>query len=147
MSHVVSIAIEIKDLDCLGAACASLGLELIRDQKVYKWWGTSVGDYPIPAGFTAADLGKCDHAIRIKGDPSAYEIGVVPRRDGKAGYTLLMDFYGQHHLMSLVGGESASKLKQEYAHAVAVKQARKAGFRVLGSSIQSDGSIKLRVGR
>lgn len=54
-----------------------------------------MGDYPLPKGFTKADLGKCEYAIRVKGaGGDTYEIGVVKRRDGKDAYTFLYDFYG-----------------------------------------------------
>jgi hypothetical protein len=147
MSHVVSIDVLINDLDCLAAAAKSCGLELVRGQMNYRWWGSSVGDYPIPQGFSAEDLGKCEHAIRIPGDNESYEIGVVRRRDGKAGYTLLFDFYSQYRLLDKVGGQTAAKLRQSYAREVAIKQARKAGFRLMGSTVKADGSIVLKLGR
>ena len=67
MSHVATINIEVKDLDALGIAAGRIGLELVRGQKEYRWYGQSVGDYPLPAGLTEADLGVCEHAIRIAG--------------------------------------------------------------------------------
>ena len=130
MSHVASIELEIKDLDALDEACETLGLELVRGQKTYKWWGHSVGDYPLPTGFKASDLGKSEHAIRIPGDKNAYEIGVVPRRDGKPGYTLLWDFYAGGYGMEAKVGKDACKLKQAYSAAVATRHYRKLGYRV-----------------
>src|SRR6266446_5904173 len=93
MSHVAEIDMEIKDLDALKAAAQDLGLEFCEGQQTYKWYGHSVGDFPMPAGFKEQDLGKCEHALRVKGNPGAYEIGIVPRRDGRPGYTLLWDFW------------------------------------------------------
>ena len=67
MSHVTVIAVELKDLDALKAVCAALGLEFRENQTTYRWYGRHVGDFPIPEGLTKADLGRCDHAIAVKG--------------------------------------------------------------------------------
>ena len=148
MSHVATIEIEIKDLDALEAAAKELGLELVRGKTSHRWYGRSVGDYPLPAGFTADDLGKCEHAIRIPGDDRAYEIGVCRRRDGKAGYTLLWDFYaGGYGMAAKVGGDKAPKLVQGYATHVAIKAARAGGFRVVGRSVKADGTVLVQVQR
>lgn len=170
MSHVATISLEIKNLDDLEAACNRLGLELVRGKESYRWFGRSVGDHPLPEGFTVDDLGKCDHAIRIPqsvtGADRAYEIGVVKRRDGKPGWTLLWDFWngGKSHfatgndyddrsertdftinngpgLESIVGA-NASKLKQAYGIAAATRAARAKGFRVAERK-QSNGSVQL----
>lgn len=117
-------------MDALEEACETLGLQLVRGQKTYKWWGHSVGDYPLPHGFKASDLGNSEHAIRIPGDKNAYEIGVVPRRDGKPGYTLLWDFYAGGYGMEAKVGKDACKLKQAYSAAVATRHYRKLGYRV-----------------
>lgn len=152
MSHVATIETEIHDLDALAAACESLGLELVRNQKVYNWFGRSVGDYPLPVGFTAAELGTCDHAIRIKGTSlngkidrtQPYEIGLALRRDGKSGYTMLWDTYhGGHGLVEKVGGEKAEKLIQGYGVEVAIRAAKRQGFRVIKQRVLSDGRVEV----
>lgn len=156
MSHVATIDLEIKDLDALALACEPLGLELVRGQKAYNWYGRSVGDSPLPVGFTAQDLGKCDHVIRIKGttlngridNRMPYEIGLATRRDGKAGYTLMWDTWqGGHGLVHRVGGEKAEALKQGYATEVAVRIAKREGFRVVKREIRTDGSVAVVVQR
>lgn len=147
MSHVATIELEIKDLDALETAACELGLVLVRGQKTYKWYGHSVGDYPLPKGFTSTDLGKCEHVIRIPDNAHAYEIGVCPRRDGKAGYILQWDFYaGGYGMVSRVG-DGAQKLKQAYASQVALKAARAQGFRVLGKTQKADGTVIYQVQR
>ena len=98
MSHVARIELEINDLDSLKAACKSLGLEFVPDQKTFEWYGRQVGNYPLPDGFTLEDMGRCDHAIRVPG--AQYEIGVVKRR-GK--YTLLWDFWEDGGLETVLG--------------------------------------------
>lgn len=158
MSHLATIDLEIKDLAALAAACKEIGLEFVSDQKTYNWWGKRVGSTPyvLPTGFTEADLGKCDHAIKIPGakstgqyDTSAYEIGVVRRRDGKAGFTLLWDFYKVGGLKSLIDfvGPNADKLKQSYAGQVAVRTAQSQGFRVTGRTTKTDGTVVLTVSK
>lgn len=152
MSHIAQISLEIRDLDALADACESLGLELVRDQKVYNWYGRSVGDTALPAGFSKEEMGKCEHAIRIKGTKlngkidsrMPYEIGIATRRDGKAGFTLLWDTYqGGHGLVDKVGGEKCDKLKQEYAVEVATRVAKRQGFRVIKRELRTDGSIAI----
>jgi hypothetical protein len=121
MSHVTIIDIEIRDLDCLRAAAEELGMEFREGQTKFKWWGHSVGDYPLPVGFTEADMGKCSHALAVKGKPNAYEVGVVARRDGKPGYVLMWDFFNGGEGLQKVVGEGCSKLCQKYSEKVVLK--------------------------
>ena len=142
---------EIKDLEALGQAAAKCGLELVEGQKSYHWFGTHMGDYPLPEGIKAEDLGKCDHALRVKdpGSKKPYEIGVVNRGDGT--YTLLWDFFaGGYGLMEKVAAaadikkEGLGKLLQEYSAAVTRKQVKKLkrmGFRV--REVRDGDKIKL----
>jgi hypothetical protein len=146
MSHVAQMELAITDLDCLEAAAKDLGLELARGQQTYRWWGHSVGDYPLPAGFKEEDLGKCEHAIRVPGDNRAYEIGVVPRRDGKQGYTLLWDFYGGGYGMEAKVGKNGDRLKQAYNVQVATKDAIRNHKRVIKTQ-REDGHVVLRLVR
>jgi hypothetical protein len=146
MSHVAQIELEIRNLDALAAACQQLGLELVREQVSYRWYGRSYGDYPLPAGFTVEDLGNCEHAIRIPGEPRAYEIGVVRRRDGKPGYALLWDFYNGGYGLTEKVGQKAEKLKQAYAVQTTLLTAKRLGHTVLGQQQQADGSVVLRLG-
>lgn len=130
MSHVVQIELEIKDLDALAKSAEQLGLELVRGQQTYKWYGHSVGDYPIPNGFTANDLGKCEHALRVKGNPRAYEIGLVRTRGKVGSYTMLWDFYGGGFGLQEKVGDDAVKLQNEYAAQVSMRQMQRKGYRV-----------------
>lgn len=141
MSHVAKITVEIKDLDALKAACARLGFEWRDGQRNYAWWGQSVGDYPLPQGFTADDLGKCDHAIHVPG--AAYEVGVVARRDGRPGFELLWDFFPTGGLEEKLG-LNGNKLVQAYGVEAAKRAARRQGYDVMEQE-QADGSIVLRV--
>ena len=142
MSHVATINIEVKDLDALAAAAAKLGGKLIRDQKTYGWFGQHVGDYPLPEGFTAEDLGKCEHAIHFQN--TDYEVGLVRRRDGRPGWQLLWDFFDSTIVKNI--GQNGGHLKREYATVVATRQAQRNGFRVVEQRKQ-DGSVRLVLSR
>jgi hypothetical protein len=122
MSHVAQVEAEIKDLDALSKAATALGCELRLGQTEYKWYGQVMDDKVMPAGFTADEAGRCEHAIVVRGaDSRTYEIGVVKRRDGKAGYTLLYDgWHGGYGLEHKVG-RNAARLTQEYTAQVTMK--------------------------
>lgn len=124
MSHVAKIEISIKDLDTLKASCEQLGLQFMADQKTFKWYGRLVGDYPVPEGFTAADMGHCDHAISVPG--AEYELGVV-HRNGR--YHLLWDFYRSGGLERVLG-KGACRLKQAYSAERVRREARIKGYHV-----------------
>lgn len=134
MSHVTKIDTEIKDLNALAAACQEIGCELIIGQKTYKWFGSYVGDSPLPQGFRKDELGKCEHAIKVKdATGQTYEVGVVKRRDGREGYTLLYDYWqGGYGLIKKIG-DGAKTLTREYKIQVASKKARQQGYRVVRS--------------
>jgi len=125
MSHVVSIKTEIKDLEALKEACKKCGLEFREGQKKYKWYGTHVGDYPRPEGFTAADDGKCDHAIGVPGNNQAYEIGVTKKKNGKEGFDITYDFWNGGYGLEKVAGKGCENLVDAYSQTVALKQATK----------------------
>jgi len=120
MSHVTTIDVEIKDLEALKVACKKCGLEFREGKKSYKWYGKHVGDYPLPEGFTKEDLGKCDHAIGVPGNNSAYEIGVV-EQDGK--HTMLWDFWNGGYGLESLAGQNCSNVTEAYATEVALKEA------------------------
>jgi hypothetical protein len=127
MSHVAKITLQITDLDALDAACQELGLTLVRNQTSYKWFGTHVGDYPLPDGFLKGDLGRCEHAIQVPG--TTWEIGVARAR-GHQHYTLLFDFYGSQGqpIANAIGGNDGTKLKRAYATHAAIQQAKRQGW-------------------
>lgn len=151
MSHVATVDVHIQSLTDLRAACERLGLEFVEGQETYRWFGKHVGDYPLPLGFTPADLGKCSHAIRLRdASPVAgqlpYEIGVVDRRDGKPGWQLMWDFYRGGYGLQAKVGEGCGLLKQAYAVAAATRVARLQGFAVTERTLPN-GEIKLLASR
>ena len=149
MSHIAKIKVEIKDLDALKSIAKKLGLEFVEGQKSYRWYGRSMGDAPLPEGFTKDDLGKCDHALRIPQSVQdyrqPYEIGVVKRKDGKSGYELLWDYWNGGYGLTDKIGQKGEKLIQGYAVEVATRSAIKQGFRVCGTVTRKDGKVELTV--
>ena len=148
MSHVaVMEGINILDLDALEVACAGLGLELLRGQTTYAWWGYSVGDSPLPAGMKVEDLGTCHHAIRVKGTVPAngtggpWEIGLWPNAQG--GYSPVCDYFGAagQALMKVVG-ENGGALAQAYNSEVILRELARQGCRV-ESVIGADGTRRI----
>ena len=141
MSHVVALKVKINNLPALVAAANELGGIFVKDKKEYGWFGTHVGDYPLPEGFTKEDLGKCSHVIALPG--GKYEVGVVQLADGS--YTLLHDFYGREgKKLEAAFGVGLKKLTQLYSVHRADLLARSKGYktqRIAGSN----GSIKLQV--
>ena len=156
MSHITTVQLEIKDLDALQAACEELGLELVRGQTQYKWFGRFVGDYNDPAvkelGVPISEYGKCEHAIRVQGAGSqTYEIGVVRNPKGE-GYVLLLDFWsGGYGLMEKVSstgkssGKDCDRLKQAYTAHVSMRELTRAGYRV--QRVNEGGSIRIKATR
>jgi hypothetical protein len=106
------------------AACKELGFEFVENQKTYAWYGTFVGDSPMPQGMTVKDLGKCDHAIRVPG--AWYEIGLKKFGDH---YEILYDYWESGGLKSKIGTDAAP-VKAAYSKAATRKFARKKRFRI-----------------
>lgn len=135
MSHVASVQLVIKDLGALAQAAEKLGMELVLGQTNYKWYGRWVNDYDAQdaayrQGLKTEDYGKCEHVVRVKGNPSAYEIGVVKNPDGD-GYRLVWDFYGGCGQALLAkAGPNCGWLADEYGAAVATKHYAKLGKKV-----------------
>lgn len=148
MSHIVTLQSEITDLATLTRAAANLGLELRHGQTTYRWYGRLVGDAEraLPAGFTSADIGLCQHAICVPDTSpnhrpgTTYEIGVVARRDGRPGYALLFDEWNAGYGLLAHAGPHCRSLVHEYAALRAADQARRMGWAVQQSRNQ-DGSI------
>ncbi len=143
MSHVTTIDIEILDLDSLKKAAEKLGLE-VREKATYNWYGRHVGDFPLPAGFSQEELGRCEFALGVVGKPGAYEIGVGKSKTVN-GYTLLYDYYaGGHGLMEKVSSdrESLNLIKTEYGVEQAKKALRRKGMRNI-QEIRENGKVRL----
>lgn len=143
MSHVVDMNLPITDLDLLIKAAEDVGLE-VRQKTEFKWYGTHVGDYPLPVGFAKEDMGKCEFALGVKGNADAYEIGVVKRRDGQPGYTMLWDFFAKGYGLEDKIGKDGGLLKQAYSTRTQIKEAIRNGYRVKQTK-DEEGNIVLEV--
>ena len=121
MSHISKIELEVKDLGILGQACARLGLNLMRGQQTFKWYGKD---------------SQCDHAIKIPG--ANYEIGVLKKN---GSLDLNCDFYDRNIEKAI--GKQGGLLKQAYAVEKTKIEARKKGYSVLER--QTDNGIRLHV--
>lgn len=125
MSHCDLIQCDIDpDLTDLRAAVEILGGEFKVGQTSYKWFGVSVGDYPIPAGISEKDLGKCLHAIKFPG--INYEVGLIANPEKPGTLAPIWDFYDSK-LKNHLGGEKAPKLIQAYTIARAQRLAEAKG--------------------
>lgn len=146
MSHVTAVDLEIRDLDALAEACEDCGLELMRDQKTWKWYGIFVNDYhgsdaAYQNGIRPEQYGVCDHAIRVKDDKTAYEAGLYAQPDGS--FKMAFDFWGAGRKMKEKIGNGGGLLKQAYAKAVAVRQLKKKGFVPVRVDVTADNKIKV----
>lgn len=134
MSHITTIKLQIKDLTTLEAACSELGAQLVRNVPTYNWYGSKVGNDPLPEGMTLADLGKCDHVIRVPG--VQYEVGVVASKTIPGSYTLAWDFWGagvpgsRHDGLKLQKhfGNALVKLQDAYGAQAAMQMLRLKGY-------------------
>jgi hypothetical protein len=140
MSHVATVNVEVKDLAALKAAVKELGAEFVENVRTYKWYGRSVGDYPLPKGMKASDLGKCDHVIRVPG--VQYEVGIVKRGNG---YVLAYDFWGPGQGLLKAFGKDCTRLVQMYGVHKATQEARRKGLSVQRVA-KKDGTVQLRIG-
>lgn len=138
MSHVVATTTEIPDaqLDTLITACKQLGLEFMKDQTTYKWFGAWVNDYDAEDaayknGIKPEDYGKCVHAIKVPG--ASYEIGVY-RHPETGNLRLIYDFFGDGRNIMEKVGKNCEKLwtaqGEVWAHDYAAKNKLKVSKRI-----------------
>jgi hypothetical protein len=133
ISHVASVELEIKDFECLKAACKTLGLIFHEGKKNYKWYGRWMNDYngtdaAFKQGFNPKTYGKdAEHVISVANNTNAYEIGVV-KNPTTGKYHLVYDFWCQGNGLEKVVGKSCDNLCKQYAKEVAVKQVKRLGY-------------------
>lgn len=127
MSHITEIKVNIQNLEALKKACDAIGLQFVENKTQHKYF--------------AGSMAKCDHVIRLKDNPNAYEIGVIKNSDGT--YKLNWDvFSGGKGMVDAVGGKNAEKLLQHYSVEQAAMALARKGFRVNRKTLQN-GSIVL----
>lgn len=128
MSHVTKVELKVESLESLKKACSELGLQFNEGSQNFKWYGTHIGDYPLPEGFKKEDMGKCDHSISVPGQSQAYEVGVCKARDGSDNWELLWDFWGGGYGLQDAIGDKGMLLQEEYAACHAEQQLIDAGY-------------------
>jgi hypothetical protein len=156
MSHVATIAIAINSFEALEAAAKRLG-GTITEATTYKWYGRSVGDYPLPEGFTEAELGNCHFKINFANAPAPgayisnyqYEVGIVDthklpldhpaRRAAKGRYTLLYDWFDPTLLHRM--GTNGANLTHAYAVETTLATLRKRNLRITETKDQNGHTI------
>ena len=138
MSHITKIEIEATDLTALKAACKRLSLQFIENQLTYRWYGSRVGNDPLPEGIAVEDLGKCDHAIKVPG--ASYEIGI---RKDQNRYRLLWDSWASGGLEKVIG-KDAGLLKQAYGIEKTKAEARRKGYS-LYETRHPNGAVTLKI--
>ena len=139
MSHVTKIDLNVESLDALKRACDELGLQFNEGKETFKWYGTHMGDYALPKGFTKEDMGKCDHSISVPGKPGAYEVGVCKARDGSDGYELLWDFWNKGYGLEEALGKDGENLQDEYILCYSEDQLVNDGYIVEREDVQEVG--------
>ena len=118
------------------------GILMTSHNGKLSWSGNSV-----PPGFTVKDLGKCDHALSVKGNSGAYEVGLVKKGDQ---YVPLWDFWSGGYGLEACVGKNGDKLVEAYTKAASVRVAkdfaRKKGFTYVEKFNEETGEtiIKLR---
>lgn len=111
MSHITTIRFQCKSLAALKEAAPLLGLEFREGQTTHRTYG--------------GRMDPCLHALVLKGDTEAYQIGVVRSQAHPDAYDLNVDFWAQDKLLKAVGGPNMNRLRQEYQVANAAGRMRK----------------------
>lgn len=124
MSHFTTILTQIRDVDALEAACAELGVELLRDTEA--------------RGFAESSR-HGELVIRLKGP---YDIAAnrANPNEGTEPYELSTDWWNGHVEREV--GPNYGRLLQLYGVHKTMREAAKKNLRVTRRQ-ETDGSIKL----
>lgn len=127
MSHVTKCDFSIlsTDLDAVEQGCHDLGtVELVRNQTTHRWYGRFVNDSDSGRRYAQevdpSKWGRCEHAIRVIGDPNAYEIGLV--RNAEGNFDLVFDSWGPGQAIVNACGEDLWKLRQNISAAIVERE-------------------------
>lgn len=124
MSHFTTIAIQIKDLEALRAACAELHLELVADAQARGYGENRI---------------RGEHVIRL---PGPYDIAL--QRQPDHSYRFVADLYEGHVERQV--GLGFGRLKQLYGVHKTLREARHQGLNVRRQNF-ADGRIRLAIAR
>ncbi len=118
MSHFSTVSVNLDDEASIKAACNEMDLKFRINSKVKGYYG---------AGET------CDIVIEVPNSP--YEVGL--RRNGKGGYDLIYDRFGNH--VEKVLGKNCKKLVESATYHKVTKTARKLGYMIQRKDKQGGG--------
>jgi hypothetical protein len=124
MSHFATIAVEVKDIAALRAACQELGLDVTENAEARGYGSNKIHG---------------DHVIRLKGP---YDVALQRQTDGN--YTLTADLWQGHVEKEL--GSGFGRLKQIYGVHKATIEARRRGMSVRRQN-RADGTIRVALCR
>lgn len=116
MSHIATVKCMITDLDALEAAAEALDAQVMRGQKTFRSYQPGL---------------HCEHALRLKDNPQAYEVGLTPRTDGQPGWNLAFDSWGNGAALVQKLGPDLVNLQNGYLAVVAERQLQRGGYRVV----------------
>jgi len=135
VSHIATVKHRFLNLQALGLAAARCGLELVQGERTFQWFHNR--NHP---------QSKCDHVLRVVGNPNAWEIG-VKEKTGDAGveYELMFDAYaGGHGLIQHTQNQHGplNRLVTFYEEEAAMAQYTAAGWLVERHE-HADGTVEL----
>lgn len=132
MSHITEVRTVLKDGQAIEDAAKALGVDLSQNAKP-RYYGSTYG---------GSESKPCDYVLKL---PGKYDLGLKKSADGTYAFVcdneLLSGSYGQNDASRKFLGEDASRFRQEYAAAVAMRAAkRKAGVSAFRTN-REDGAI------
>jgi hypothetical protein len=151
MSHVTKTDFTIlrSEIDAVEQGCLDLGtVEFHRGQKTHRWYGSFVGDSESGRRYAQevdpSKWGRCEHAISVKGNRGAYEIGLVENKDGN--YDLVFDSWGSGRAIIEACGEDLSRLRQSITAAICEREMARENF-LASRSIDQHGNLVIEFER
>lgn len=135
------------DLQAVRLACEELGLEFCEGVTTYKWYGRWVNDYhATEAAYHQIDpktFGTCKHMIRIKGNPNAYQLGLVELENGMLAP--VFDQWGSGLSLQSIIGPASKKFVSVVNRYKAVLTAAAQQGHTVKSVERIEGTTKVRV--
>jgi hypothetical protein len=155
VSHITEGRLQVSNLESVREGGEAAGFVFMENQRTHAWYGVFMNDSEegrrVAAERGVHNLGRCDHALRLKDHRPGldYEVGVVANPDGT--YSLLYDTWGPGARLEAetAGGRGLSRLKQECAVAEQQRAAvalQRAGFRMVREDLLG-GTVRLRYTR
>lgn len=134
MSHVTVQEAKVDNITDASVGAEACGMEVVKADR-FKWFGQWVNDWhtkdaAVTQGYDPKTFGRCEYVIRRKDrHPSAYEIGLIPRKDGK-GWDMMYDTYSTGgKLVEEKAGRKLAKLKEEIGVACAMRKLKAKGHK------------------